>query len=55
MRLSEKTPDEMNKFIHTSIELGANFFDHADIYGAGKSEEVFGNALKNDSSIRRYV
>lgn len=53
MRLSEKTPDEMNRFIHTSIELGANFFDHADIYGAGKSEEVFGSALKNDSSIKR--
>lgn len=53
MRLSEKTTEEMNNFIHASLELGANFFDHADIYGGGKSEEVFGNALKNDSSIKR--
>lgn len=53
MRLAEKTPEEMNKFIHKAVEMKANFFDHADIYGGGKSEEVFGNALKNDSSIKR--
>ena len=53
MRLAEKTPDEMNRFIHQALEMEANFFDHADIYGGGKSEEVFGNALKSDSSIKR--
>ncbi len=45
MRISEKTPKEVEQFIDTALENGANFFDHADIYGRGKSETVFGNAL----------
>lgn len=53
MRLAEKTPEDMNTFIHKALEMEANFFDHADIYGGGKSEEIFGNALKGDSSIKR--
>lgn len=53
MRLPGKTPQEMNAFIHAAIDMGANFFDHADIYGGGKSEEVFGNALAGDTSIKR--
>lgn len=53
MRFAEKTPQEMNIFIHQALEMEANFFDHADIYGGGKSEEIFGNALKGDSSIKR--
>ena len=35
MRLSEKSKDEMNHFIHSALEQGAYFFDHADIYGGG--------------------
>ncbi|MCQ2575886.1 MAG: aldo/keto reductase [Treponema sp.] len=53
MRLSEKSPEDMNKFLHAAVEMGANFFDHADIYGGGKSEEVFGKALKLASDIKR--
>lgn len=53
MRFNQFTPDEMACFIHTSLDLGINFFDHADIYGAGDSERVFGAALKSDPSIRR--
>ena len=26
MRLAEKTPEEMNKFIHQALEMNANFF-----------------------------
>lgn len=53
MRLSEKSAQEMNSFIHKSIDLGGYFFDHADIYGGGRSEEVFGDAFSSDSSLRR--
>lgn len=53
MRLADFDRQRMNHFIHTSMELGVNFFDHADIYGGGKSEEIFGKALKGDSSLRR--
>ena len=40
----------MDRYIHTSIENGANYFDHADIYAGGKSEEVFGEAVYTDVS-----
>ena len=36
MRLSEKSKDEMNRFIHAALEQGAYLFDHADIYGDSK-------------------
>lgn len=53
MRLADFDKKQMNHFIHTSLELGVNFFDHADIYGDGKSEEIFGEAMKNDTSLHR--
>lgn len=53
MRLAGKSKVEMNTFIHSAIDMGANFFDHADIYGGGMSETVFGDALKGDTSIKR--
>jgi aryl-alcohol dehydrogenase (NADP+) len=34
-------------FIHRALELGINFFDTADIYSLGVSEEVTGRALKD--------
>lgn len=53
MRLGEMDSNGMNSFIHTALEGGTNFFDHADIYAGGRSEELFGEALKQDSSIKR--
>lgn len=53
MRLSEKSKDEMNRFIHAALEQGAYLFDHADIYGDGMSESIFGEAFADDSSIKR--
>ncbi len=32
--------------IHKAIDLGCNFFDTADVYGWGHSEELLGKALK---------
>ena len=40
MRLSEKSKDEMNHFIHAALEQGAYFFDHADIYGGGMRDNT---------------
>jgi predicted oxidoreductase len=45
MRISDKTEKEVSEFVETALSCGANFFDHADIYGGGKSEEVFGKAI----------
>ena len=32
--------------IHKAIDLGCNFFDTADVYGWGHSEELLGKAVK---------
>ena len=37
MRLSEKSKEEMNHFIHSALEQGAYFFDHAVLRGIGVS------------------
>ncbi len=53
MRLAGKTKSEMNRFIRAALDRGANYFDHADIYGDGQSETVFGDAFAADPSLRR--
>lgn len=53
MRFGEFSTEQMISFIHKALENGINFFDHADIYAGGKSEEIFGKALKTDKSIKR--
>lgn len=53
MRLAEKSGAEMNRFLHTALDNGLNWFDHADIYGGGRSEELFGETLAADASLRR--
>ena len=44
MRISDKSDKEMDFYLNNAVELGINYFDHADIYGGGKCEEVFGAA-----------
>ena len=39
--------EQSRPFIKKALELGINFFDTADIYSIGASEEVVGNALKD--------
>ncbi|MDC7233804.1 MAG: aldo/keto reductase [Spirochaetales bacterium] len=45
MRIAEMSPEQVNELICGSVEEGITFFDHADIYGGGASEEVFARAL----------
>lgn len=53
MRIGELDRQQLNSLIHTAVDAGANFFDHADIYGGGICETHFGEALQGDTSIRR--
>lgn len=39
--------EEASKLIDLCMESGCNFFDTADIYSEGKSEEVLGRAIKH--------
>ena len=46
MRIGGMEPTALDQLVSTSLELGINFFDHADIYGGGRCEEVFAGAVK---------
>src|SRR5262245_23104347 len=52
MRISGMTNSEISHLIHTSLDEGVTFFDHADIYGGGQSEAKFAEALDMNSSLR---
>src|SRR5258707_5173227 len=53
----ETDDDTSVKAIHASINSGVNFFDTADIYGLGHSEELLGKITgkKNDIIIATKV
>lgn len=55
MRISGMSESEMAAFMDKALSLGANFFDHADIYGGGKSEEVFGKAVSADLREKIFI
>ena len=46
MRINRLKEKEAADFIEHAVENGVNFFDHADIYGGGSCEEIFGKALR---------
>ena len=37
--------DESIRIIHAALDAGINFIDTADVYAAGESEEIVGQAL----------
>jgi aryl-alcohol dehydrogenase-like predicted oxidoreductase len=43
--------DESIVAIHRSLDLGINFFDTADIYGLGHSEQLLGELLENKKDV----
>ncbi|HEX2925008.1 MAG TPA: aldo/keto reductase family oxidoreductase [Ruminiclostridium sp.] len=52
MRINELSQKEAANLINTALEEGIDFFDHADIYAGGKSEELFAQAIDMRPSIR---
>ena len=55
MRLCHLDKPAAERFVSEALELGANFFDHADIYGAGACEERFAEAAHLSPSRRETV
>ena len=47
--------EDSRPYIKKALELGINFFDTADIYSFGASEEILGNALKDFSKRDEVV
>lgn len=55
MRIANKSTDEVEELVKTALDLGINFFDHADIYGGGQSEQVFGEVLQRNPGLREKM
>ena len=55
MRIADMEMEDVNKLINIALEEGINFFDHADIYGKGRSEEIFSEAIGMNSSLREKM
>lgn len=52
MRISSMSREELSRHIHTALDCGITFFDHADIYGGGESERLFGSVLASEPGLR---
>lgn len=55
MRLNKVTKDVAEKLLHVALDAGANFFDHADIYGGGACETIFADLLPMNDDVRETV
>jgi predicted oxidoreductase len=55
MRINSLEKPQAERFVQTALEEGANFFDHADIYGGGECEEIFADAIHMNADIREKI
>lgn len=59
MRISgDNTPQDRAKgklAIQTALDAGYNHFDHADIYGCGECESLFGELIKEQPNLRDNI
>ena len=46
---------QVEQLIHQSLDVGITTFDHADIYGDHSNEEIFGNVIRKDRSLRERM
>ncbi len=55
MRIARMEDAAAEKLIYTALENGIDLFDHADIYGGGESEAVFGRVLAKNPGLREKM
>lgn len=55
MRLNGLSKQELETYIKTTLDIGLNFYDHADIYGGGACETAFADAIGMNASIREKM
>lgn len=55
MRIKSLDRKAAEQFVQTALEEGANFFDHADIYGGGTCEEIFADAVHMNADVREKI
>ena len=54
-KLTSEHEQKTRAFLDAAEEIGIDFFDHANIYGRGRSEEVFGRVLRERPSLRDRI
>ncbi len=47
--------DGADRLVHAALDAGITFFDTADVYSRGQSEEILGQSLKNSAATRDEV
>ncbi len=52
MRMADLDAKDVERVINAALDCGITLFDHADIYGGGKCEELFGTVLGNNKGLR---
>ncbi|GHT79233.1 aldo/keto reductase [Spirochaetia bacterium] len=55
MRINGGSKADAEKFVKTALDLGANFFDHADIYAGGTCESIFAEAVGMTPAVREKI
>lgn len=55
MRITDISAAEAEKFVAAALEMGCNFFDHADIYGDGACEKAFADAVHMSTAVREKI
>jgi len=55
MRIADMAKQDVSTLLHTALDEGVNFFDHADVYGGGKSEANFAEALGMTPKLRETM
>ncbi|GGH65210.1 putative oxidoreductase [Paenibacillus sp. JGP012] len=55
MRINSLDSKDAEHFVRSAMEAGANFFDHADIYGTGTCEEIFADAVQMNPQVRENL
>jgi len=55
MRINSLDKAQAEAFVKSALDMGASFFDHADIYGGGTCEEIFAEAAGMSPSVREKM
>ncbi|MCH5155339.1 MAG: aldo/keto reductase [Clostridiales bacterium] len=55
MRIADKPIGNTERLVRLALDMGINTFDHADIYGGGACEQIYGNIIKSDAGLREKM
>jgi predicted oxidoreductase len=55
MRITGISLKDASALVRTALDAGINFFDHADVYGGGRCEEIFAQAVDMSPSAREKI